>query len=63
VPPPASKLKPEPEASPATTQRIDPNPPTQPLAPSSDPETTQRVDDSIWRLQEAQRILSGVREK
>jgi dynamin family protein len=69
VPPPGSVLKPEP--SPGTTQRIDPNPPTQPLTPTpSDAEatqhaaeTTQRVDDSIWRLQEAQRILSGVREK
>jgi hypothetical protein len=26
-----------------------------------DAETTQRIDDSIWRLQEAKRILSGVK--
>jgi hypothetical protein len=61
TPPPGAAQKAEP--SPAATQRIDPNPPTQPLAPSTDPETTQRVDDSIWRLQEAQRILQGLNQK
>jgi hypothetical protein len=60
--PPPSVQKPEP--SPAATQRIDPSPPTQPLTPASgDAETTQRVDDSIWRLQEAQRILQGISQK
>jgi hypothetical protein len=24
---------------------------------------TQRIDDSIWRLQEAKRILSGIPQK
>jgi hypothetical protein len=40
---------------PNTTQKIDPNAP--------DAQTTQRLDDSVWRLQEAKRILKGVREK
>jgi hypothetical protein len=30
---------------------------------STDSEVTQRLDDSIWRLQEARRILQGVRQK
>src|SRR6185436_4042375 len=52
---------------PQTTQKLDPQS-TQKLdgaalAPSSDPETTQRVDDSIWRLEEAKRILSNIPQK
>jgi Dynamin family len=50
---------------PETTQKIDPsNPPTEPLPePLVDPERTQRIDDSIWRLQEAKRILQGITQK
>jgi hypothetical protein len=32
-------------------------------AAEGDAETTQRLDDSIWRLQEAKRILQGIRGK
>jgi len=39
------------------TQRIDPG------TGLPDPEATQRLDDSVWRLEEARRILQGVREK
>jgi len=46
------------DPSPNTTQKLDPN--TQPL---SNAESTQRLDDSIWKLQEAKRILKGIREK
>jgi hypothetical protein len=35
----------------------------EPAAGDSEAERTQRMDDSIWRLQEAKRILQGVREK
>jgi hypothetical protein len=38
------------------TQKVEP-------AGPSDAEKTQRMDDSIWRLEEAKRILQGVREK
>jgi hypothetical protein len=50
---------------PETPQKADPNPPTEPLPQqaSSDAETTQRIDDSIWRLQEAKRILQGITPK
>jgi hypothetical protein len=50
---------------PETTQKVDPsNPPTEPLPePPVDPERTQRIDDSIWRLQEAKRILQGITQK
>jgi hypothetical protein len=48
------------DPSPNTTQRIDPNPPTQPL---SNAEATQRLDDSIWKLQEAKRILQNINPK
>jgi hypothetical protein len=48
------------DASPTTTQRIDPNPPTTPL---SNAESTQRLDDSIWKLQEAKRILQNITPK
>jgi Dynamin family len=46
-------------------QKVDPsNPPTEPLPQaSSEAESTQRIDDSIWRLQEAKRILSGITPK
>ena len=46
------------EASPNTTQKLDPN--TQPL---SNAESTQRLDDSIWKLQEAKRILQKINPK
>ena len=55
----------DPAFQPEATQRIDPNPPTVPLEGASYPEaqTTQRIDDSIWRLQEARRILKGIAPK
>ena len=38
---------------------------TQPIDPGATPqaEATQRLDDSIWRLQEAKRILQGIGKK
>ena len=53
---------------PQTTQKLDPQStqkldPAAPLAPSTDPETTQRIDDSIWRLEEAKRILQNIPQK
>ena len=48
------------DPSPNTTQRIDPNPATQPL---SNAENTQRLDDSIWKLQEAKRLLQNINPK
>jgi len=56
------------DASPTTTQRIDPSPNTtqklDPPAASQPPagsaESTQRLDDSIWRLQEAKRMLQKI---
>jgi len=67
----------DPNYRPDSTQKLDPqttqklatqNPQsTQKLdaqgAPSPDPETTQRIDDSIWRLEEAKRILSNIPQK
>ena len=56
----------DPAYNPEATQRIDDPSTTQKLdtAPgSSEAEQAQRIDDSIWRLQEAKRILQGVREK
>jgi len=44
---------------PESTQRL----PAAPLAPSADPESTQRIDDSVWRLEEAKRILSKIPQK
>jgi hypothetical protein len=44
---------------PEATQRL----PAAPLAPSADPESTQRIDDSVWRLEEAKRILSKIPQK
>jgi hypothetical protein len=42
-----------------TTQKIDPVA----AAPGANAEHTQRLDDSIWRLQEAKRILQGMNQK
>ncbi|HUP98079.1 MAG TPA: dynamin family protein [Usitatibacter sp.] len=47
---------------PESTQRLDVQPGA-PLAPSSNPEITQRIDDSIWRLEEARRILQNIPQK
>jgi hypothetical protein len=54
------KIKPlDPEFKPGATQKLDV--PTQPLTPPapeiSNAEVTQRLDHSIWRLQEAKRLL------
>jgi hypothetical protein len=46
----------DPAWRPEATQRIDP-------APADDAQVTQRLDDSIWRLQEAKRILQGIGKK
>lgn len=55
------------DPSPATTQKIEPSPGTtqrlDAAGPDPDAEQTQRLDDSVWRLEEAKRILQGVREK
>jgi len=48
------------DPSPNTTQKLDPNPNTQPL---SNAESTQRLDDSIWKLQEAKRLLQKITPK
>jgi Dynamin family len=40
-----------------TTQKLDPK------APASNAEQTQRLDDSIWKLQEAKRILQNINQK
>jgi hypothetical protein len=37
--------------------------PAAPSAPAAGPETTQRIDDSIWRLEEAKRILRNIPQK
>ena len=55
-------------ADPQQTQKIEPMVPesetTQKIDVSKlDAEATQRIDDSIWRLQEAKRILSGIPQK
>ena len=52
-------------AHPRTRTKLDPGTTQKMDAAPSDPvtEQTQRLDDSIWRLQEAKRILQGVREK
>jgi hypothetical protein len=47
----------DPNFRPEATQRIDPVP------SPSEAEQTQRLDDSIWRLQEAKRILQGIGKK
>jgi len=43
-------------AGPETTQKIDPT-------ATPGPETTQPLEDSIWKLQEAKRILQGLNQK
>jgi hypothetical protein len=56
----------DPNWKPEATQRMDLNPPTLPLPGKEgdiSPEATQRLDDSVWRLEEAKRILKGVKEK
>jgi hypothetical protein len=54
----------DPSFKPEETQRIDPQPRHRPLEGSAiRGETTQRIDDSIWRLQEAKRILKGITPK
>jgi hypothetical protein len=45
----------DPAYRPEVTQKIPPA--------GSDAQATQRLDDSVWRLEEARRILQGVREK
>jgi Dynamin family len=45
------------DPSPNTTQKLDPN------AKMSTAEQTQRLDDSIWKLQEAKRILQNINQK
>jgi hypothetical protein len=57
-------FKPEATQIMEVTQKMDAAaPPAAAPAVSSDAETTQRIDDSIWRLQEAKRILSGINPK
>lgn len=56
------------DASPNTTQKLDPSPTTtQKLDPNTQPlsnaESTQRLDDSIWKLQEAKRLLQKITPK
>lgn len=56
APPPAFK--------PEDTQILDDKPGIPPqAAKDSDAQVTQRLDDSIWRLQEARRILQGLPQK
>ncbi|MGZ5597529.1 MAG: dynamin family protein [Usitatibacter sp.] len=63
---PDSTQKLETQPSPETTQKVEI---TQKMDAATGPdatrdaETTQRIDDSIWRLREAQRILSGLPQK
>ncbi|MFZ3323291.1 MAG: dynamin family protein [Usitatibacter sp.] len=42
---------------PGSTQKLDPN------APVPNAEQTQRLDDSVWKLQEAKRILQNINPK
>jgi len=44
------------------TQKLPPGAEKTQILPS-DSEVTQRIDDSIWRLQEAKRILSGINNR
>ena len=49
-----------------TTQKLDPNAAqkaAEPNAPAPGAEQTQRLDDSIWKLQEAKRILQNINPK
>ena len=53
-----------PDVTPQSTQRLDIPSQAAPAAPASkEAETTQRIDDSIWRLQEAKRILQNIPQK
>ncbi len=54
----------DPGFKPEATQKLDLEAPATPAQPGDmNPEATQRLDDSIWRLEEAKRILKGVKEK
>jgi hypothetical protein len=54
----------DPGFKPEATQKLDLDAPATPAQPGDlNPEATQRLDDSIWRLEEAKRILKGVKEK
>jgi hypothetical protein len=54
----------DPAFKPEATQKLDLDAPASPAPPGDlNPEATQRLDDSIWRLEEAKRILKGVKEK
>jgi hypothetical protein len=58
----------DPSYKPGDTQQLEPSPDATAIRKIEPPgasvaEQTQRLDDSIWRLQEAKRILQGVREK
>jgi hypothetical protein len=66
------QIKPlDPKFNPEATQQLEPVPTSTQRLP--DPaaaadaqkaaETTQRIDDSIWRLQEAKRILQNIPQK
>jgi hypothetical protein len=51
---------------PTDTQKLPPSSSLAPLSPEEAlkaAETTQRIDDSIWRLQEAKRILDNIPQK
>jgi hypothetical protein len=54
----------DPNWKPEDTQILDRNPgaPTE-AEKAADAQVTQRLDDSIWRLQEARRILQGLPQK
>ena len=60
---PESTQKIDTPPKPESTQKLDVQAPSGPLAPSTNPETTQRIDDSIWRLEEARRILQNIPQK
>jgi hypothetical protein len=51
------------EPTPTSTQRLDIPDPSVAADAQKAAETTQRIDDSIWRLQEAKRILQNIPQK
>ena len=68
------QIKPlDPKFNPEATQQLEPTPTSTQRLNTADPaiaadaqkaaETTQRIDDSIWRLQEAKRILENIPQK
>ena len=58
------KIKPlDPNYRPDSTQKLDVSKPAEPAQPMADPESTQRIDDSVWRLEEAKRILQNIPQK